>query len=718
MSYYDSLISLFTNSKLTGANYILDSIIDERLRREGSFIYPYYMNIMLTYNCNTKCYFCSSNAGNNKKYDQNSSDITYRVLESSKDTIHPIIVALCGGEPMLYPLECKRYMNLYNKDTSYFLLTNLNYQLSPAHHEVLHLMNEHPLSLIQTSIDSLDDETTAFLRHGSNLNLIIRNINEIKNTYPNIHMKVNITVSEYNYSQIPNILQFCSENPVNCVHCNYVLPIGRAKREVSLKSLFSVLKGLQALADFAKQEKSKKFKELTVSVPLELIMIQHLFQRELNLDVIKETTTFNLNSRHYICHIDPQAKICYSGWEYSSGFSIEDEGLMSAYVKSVNSPSIKKTGVCEHCFYRTNCNSNSNYLSECLLIKFKEDMEELFKTCCHFSSREKARNTVIDIYHSNKYCSCIDLIITNTCNGRCVYCQSGGSQSDKGSSLDIDVFCKFIDGKDILLSITGGEPLMRKDKVIRVIEKVKQHHGNNVINLLTNASLIDDTVLICLKQNFGYYDVVQVSVYSYDPQRHHMISGRDDWSLVSENIKKLLAAGISVRVNLPLCKENVYDLEETYKYYKSLGVDHVCVSCLLDKGFAKGTADEEYILTYIDEAAKFCRKGYKDYNIAIPVEALRAYHNCAILLGIQNKTNTISAVETQDTVSLYLAHNGDVYYSEIMEKLGNISDYSLNTIPKKIISLYSKTCAECISFPYCRGKIKYRKDGPISFCEC
>lgn len=167
-----------------------------------------------------------------------------------------------------------------------------------------------------------------------------------------------------------------------------------------------------------------------------------------------------------------------------------------------------------------------------------------------------------------------------------------------------------------------------------------------------------------------------------------------------------------------MCKENVYDLEETYKYYKSLGVDHVCVSCLLDKGFAKGTADEEYILTYIDEAAKFCRKGYTDYNIAIPVEALRAYHNCKILLGIENKPESDSAAEIQNDLSLYMAHDGDVYYSEIMEKIGNLSDCSLNIIPKKTISLHSKTCTECISYPYCGGKIKFSKDGPISFCDC
>ena len=717
MSYYDSLINLFSKSKLTGANSIMDSVIDERLSREGTFTYPYYMNIMLTYNCNAHCLFCSSSAGAGYKYDQSSSDITCQILEKSSDTVHPIILALCGGEPMLYPQECQKYMNLYKKDTSYFLLTNLNYKLSPAHHEVLRVMDQHPLSMIQTSIDSMDEETTRFLRQGSNPDLILNNIREIKAAYPRIRMKVNITVSEYNYSQIHEILKFCSNNPVDCIHCNYVLPFGRAKRDVSLKSLFSVLKGLQSLADFADQEEAKKFKELTVSVPNEVMIIRHLFQHNLKPDDLTDLLTDGFNSRHYICHINPQNKTCYSGWDFSPSFSLEDEGFLPAFTKSANTPITAKSGLCEHCYYRTICTSNACYLPECLLLKFKADMEELFSSSFRYSARENARNKVTEMFSANDYCAVAALIVTNTCNGRCIFCQSGGSRSDNGESLDIEQFGRFIEGKNIHLSITGGEPLMRKDRVKQVIEMVKRNR-NSVIILLTNVSLIDDDFISHIKKHFGYYDVVQVSVYSYDPDKHRMISGRDDWSRVSENIKKLVAAGIPVRVNLPLCKENVCDLEETYNYYKDLGVEHVCVSCLLDKGFAKGTADEEYILTFVDEAARFCRKGYTDYNISIPVEALRAYHNCQIILGKEISSEATATDSIHQDLTLYMDHKGDLSYSDTMEKIGNISDHSLKDIPGKAITLHSDNCAECLSFPYCGGMVKYDNGKPVPFCDC
>ena len=125
--------------------------------------------------------------------------------------------------------------------------------------------------------------------------------------------------------------------------------------------------------------------------------------------------------------------------------------------------------------------------------------------------------------------------------------------------------------------------------------------------------------------------------------------------------------------------------------------------------------DEEYILTYVFEAAKFAELGYYNYNIVIPIDALRCYNNCINFMGDGAQEN-IKNHEVQENSKLYISYNGDLFYLESMEEIGNVSSTLLAKVSKKKFHLEKSACTKCNSFSICGGKIMFTNGLPNSCC--
>lgn len=712
MAYCDRLINYFSGCKTSGFNFLLNTIIENKHTDCPDFVYPYYLNIILTKKCNTKCLFCSADSikGGEKQYFADD-DVLEAISKLIQDT-PPLILALCGGEPMLYPSECIKYMNLCDENMAIYLLTNLNYRLTDLHIAVFQKMEKHKYSLIQTSIDTLDSSLLDFLRSGSNLHLIVKNIKTIKEKFGKIKLKVNITISDYNFKEINKILQFCADENVDLVHCNFVIPIGRANRNVSLSSFFKVIRGLSRVEEFSLSQKC--FYELTISIPVEVAIIRNMFSYNFDTEINLDELENNISSRQYVCNVNPQEKTCYAGWEGSKQNNINKVNLTNSYIDAAKDKDLFRFRNCIKCKFRNICNENTAYFPYCFLSEFKKKIDTIARNGNRYAAKELARNRVHDMFQSSKEYFCIDLIVTNVCNGNCFFCQANGSRNDEGLHFSISDFEQFIGNTSVHISITGGEPLLKSDYVESIIKIVKKTPGSTIC-LLTNLSTLHDEQIAVFKDNFGYFDVIQVSIYSHDPVMHKKICGRNDWDRVNENIRKLVAANISVRANLTLNKYNIFDIEDIYNFYMKLGVEHICISCLLDKGLAEGMVDEEYILTYVFEAAKFAELGYYNYNIVIPIDALRCYNNCINFMGDGAQEN-IKNHEVQENSKLYISHNGDLFYLESMEEIRNVSSTLLAKVSKKKFHLEKSACTKCNSFSICGGKIMFTNGLPNSCC--
>jgi MoaA/NifB/PqqE/SkfB family radical SAM enzyme len=112
------------------------------------------------------------------------------------------------------------------------------------------------------------------------------------------------------------------------------------------------------------------------------------------------------------------------------------------------------------------------------------------------------------------------LDITWRCNERCVHCYLDHDGKDEMSTAEIkDVIRQLAECGTFFLSISGGEPLLRRD-CFEILEYARELRFN--VKLKTNAVMIGAKEAARLKQ-LGI-EQVQISIYSDRPEIHDAIT--------------------------------------------------------------------------------------------------------------------------------------------------------------------------------------------------
>jgi len=108
----------------------------------------------------------------------------------------------------------------------------------------------------------------------------------------------------------------------------------------------------------------------------------------------------------------------------------------------------------------------------------------------------------------------LELELTYSCNYACNYCYNPLNREFR-SELNSDTWCNVIDEAIELgvehLSFTGGEPLLKADKLFKCLEHLRAKDQRIATRLVTNGSLISDELTKRLKQ-LGL-DIVQYSLH-------------------------------------------------------------------------------------------------------------------------------------------------------------------------------------------------------------
>lgn len=142
---------------------------------------------------------------------------------------------------------------------------------------------------------------------------------------------------------------------------------------------------------------------------------------------------------------------------------------------------------------------------------------------------------------------------TNACNLKCEMCSRTTSDREIGS-MEFALFKKVIDesavysNRNFCLHIFG-EPLIAPN-IVKMIEYIKTKNKKNTILLTTNGIFLDEekrTAII----NYAV-DKVVVSLLAASPETYLKITGRNDYSLVVENILNLIHLKESMGVDRPI----------------------------------------------------------------------------------------------------------------------------------------------------------------------
>ena len=160
--------------------------------------------------------------------------------------------------------------------------------------------------------------------------------------------------------------------------------------------------------------------------------------------------------------------------------------------------------------------------------------------------------------------------ITWKCNERCVHCYLDHEGKNEMSTAEIkDAIRQLSECGTFFLSISGGEPLLRRD-CFEILEYARKLRFN--VKLKTNAVMIGPKEAAHLKR-IGI-EQVQISIYSDRPEIHDAITklpGSLRRSLAA--IERLKAEGIKVSISNVLMKQNVASGKAVQRLARDLGVE-------------------------------------------------------------------------------------------------------------------------------------------------
>jgi uncharacterized Fe-S cluster-containing radical SAM superfamily protein len=178
-------------------------------------------------------------------------------------------------------------------------------------------------------------------------------------------------------------------------------------------------------------------------------------------------------------------------------------------------------------------------------MKVKGEIE----ICSQPSDFHKDTQEYFNEYFNGKpHLTNLHIEITRACNERCVHCYI--PHEDKVSYIEPDLFYSVLNQcrkmNLIHLTISGGEPLMHTH-FIDFLDKCNEY--NISVNVLSNLTLLNDTVLAAMKKNrlLG----VQVSLYSMDASIHDAITQvKGSFKKSKEAILKLWKNNIPMQINI------------------------------------------------------------------------------------------------------------------------------------------------------------------------
>lgn len=200
--------------------------------------------------------------------------------------------------------------------------------------------------------------------------------------------------------------------------------------------------------------------------------------------------------------------------------------------------------------------------------------------------------------------------ITSKCNANCKHC---GSRCDINSPEGIskELFCSVLDDvkenfgtKSVMLNITGGEPLIRKD--LFEIMKYASNLGFSW-GMVTNGTLITKDVIEKMKET--KMSTISISIDGVGKTHEDFRGLPGSFDRILSNIKLLKKAKIleHIQVTFIANKKNIGDLEELYNILNDIGIDSLRISSIDPIGRAEDNKDlllEKNDFIYLSEFIK------------------------------------------------------------------------------------------------------------------
>lgn len=182
--------------------------------------------------------------------------------------------------------------------------------------------------------------------------------------------------------------------------------------------------------------------------------------------------------------------------------------------------------------------------------------------------------------------------ITHRCNLRCRHCYQAshsGPELDRGGQLEvIRQFVELLDsfpGRRVHghITITGGEPFVRED-CVELLETIARHERGFTLAVLTNGTLIDDTLAARLARM--PVEFVQVSIEGCR-ETHDRIRGPGSYNRAVNGIRCLVRNGVRTLLSFTAHAGNYREFGEVARLGRKLRVSRVWADRMIPEGGAE-----------------------------------------------------------------------------------------------------------------------------------
>ena len=159
------------------------------------------------------------------------------------------------------------------------------------------------------------------------------------------------------------------------------------------------------------------------------------------------------------------------------------------------------------------------------------------------------------------------IFTTTDCNARCFYCYERGAgrmaMSDVIAHDTASFIARSCKNNRVSLHWFGGEPLFNSQAIDIITADLKNAGVEYSSRMISNAYLFDEETVKKAKENWNL-DSVQVTLDGteevYNNTKKYIYENKSAYSIVLENIQRLLDARIRVSIRLNLGRSNFDDL--------------------------------------------------------------------------------------------------------------------------------------------------------------
>lgn len=167
---------------------------------------------------------------------------------------------------------------------------------------------------------------------------------------------------------------------------------------------------------------------------------------------------------------------------------------------------------------------------------------------------------------------------TLTCNAKCKHCGSSAEKKQYDGELTTEEIksafkqiANDMDASKILINVTGGEPLVRKD-LCEVMEYATNELGFHW-GMTTNGILLTEENIEKLRK--ANMETISISIDGIEETHNKFRGVPNSYQIIINNIKNLKKAGYvkHIQVTTVFHKENINQMEELYQIMLGLGLD-------------------------------------------------------------------------------------------------------------------------------------------------